>query len=89
MRVPDGQSQFIYDSPCREQVNTGGESVYINSERTDYIFKSLIWIPKVNGAHRYLPGEKVNIVGESGETRIEGICARFEFGNLEENRLWI
>lgn len=79
---------FVEQSECRDQPNNGGD-VINTAERTDYKFASLIWIPKKSNQQRYLPGHEVQVIGSEGEKRITGKVARFEFGNLEENRLWI
>lgn len=84
-----GQNTFVLACVCRDQVNTGNDTVYLNSERTDYIFKSLVWIPKAANIGLLKPGFEIEVYGDHDEKRLSGVIARFEFGNLEEDRFWI
>lgn len=88
MYIPEGQRQFIDYSPCRDQPNKGGQ-VITEGERIGYVFKSIVWIPKHENSIRFLPGQKIRIVGERGETRLEGKVVRFVFGGLEEDCVYL
>jgi hypothetical protein len=71
---------------CKDQPNTQGAKTTI-SDRTDYLFSSLVYIPKQDIIIK--PGQNLRIItGKDREVRIEAPAVRFSKDNFHY-RIWI
>lgn len=87
-KIPVGKSGFEFVCECRDQPNKSGASIAIG-ENKSFVYKSIVWIPKEKSKLRFLTGEKIKVIGDQGETRLDVEILKFNFGNLEEDSITV
>lgn len=83
----DIDGTFVTQFECRDQPNASGSVVSVD-EKTNYVYKSVIFFPKSN-TYRFVPGEDILILGEDGLQRLKGTIVKFDMGGLEDCRIWV
>jgi hypothetical protein len=85
LQIKNGSGEWVTISKCEDQPNTGGETT-TTANRTDYLFKSLIFIPVSDVSIK--PGQDIKVLGTKGEKRLEDKAVRFSADELNY-RLWV